>query len=147
MFKYQIRIHHNLKSKKLSKLYLTWLYCNYIPQKIPIKTGLRYEHCQLPIMSENSQIMHFLREATGPICTDGSGLKEKTILASIRNYQFAINAKSQIKTTRIQSVLKERKSFKSHTFKEYFSQHIIWKIRMNMVHILRVCKNRRLLQH
>lgn len=35
--------------------------------------------------------MHFLREATGPIY--GSGLKEKTILASITNFHFAINAK------------------------------------------------------
>jgi len=39
--------------------------------------------------------MHFLREATGPIY--GSGLKEKTILASITNFHFAINAKKKQK--------------------------------------------------
>lgn len=54
-----------------------------------------------------------------------SGFKEKTILASIINYQFAINAKSQIRNTKIKTVLKGRKTLKAHTFKEYFPQHII----------------------
>lgn len=39
------------------------------------------------------QIIHFLREATGPIY--GSGLKEKTVLANITNYHFSINAKKK----------------------------------------------------
>lgn len=41
------------------------------------------------------QIIRFLREATGPIY--GSGLKEKTVLASITNYHFSINAKKKKK--------------------------------------------------
>lgn len=57
--------------------------------------------------------------------TYGSGLKEKTILASIINYSFAINAKNQIRNTRIKTVLKGQTIFKSYTFKEYFPQHII----------------------
>lgn len=70
---------------------------------------------RLCISSENQQAIYIY----------GSGLKEKTISASIINYQFAINAKSQIRNRRIKTVLKERKILKSHTFKEYFPQHII----------------------
>lgn len=46
--------------------------------------------------------MHFLREATGPIY--GSGLKEKTILASFTNFHFAINAKDKSKQTNKQNM-------------------------------------------
>lgn len=67
--------------------------------------------------------MHFPRKATGSLYIYGSGLKEKTILSSIINYHFAINAKTK-SNTRIKIVLKG-KIFKSHTFKEYFPQHVI----------------------
>lgn len=71
---------------------------------------------RLCISSENQQVIY----------TYVSGLKEKTIiLVSIINYQFAVNTKSQKRNTKIKTVLKGRKTLKSHTFKEYFPQHII----------------------
>lgn len=41
------------------------------------------------------QIMHFPREATGHTYIYGSGLKEKTIWASINTNYFAINTKTK----------------------------------------------------
>lgn len=68
------------------------------------------------------QIIRFLREATGPIY--GSGLKEKTALASITNYHFSINAKKKKRrrNTKIKTIMKRKKISRSHIFKEYFPQ-------------------------
>lgn len=53
-FEYQIRIYHNLKSKKLPKLHLTWLQCSNTPWKSPIKIEYVMSIASRPFLSENS---------------------------------------------------------------------------------------------
>lgn len=58
-----------------------------------------HEHCQLPILSENSDYA-FPQRSNRPyiyiyIYLYGSGLKEKTIWASINTNYFAINTKTK----------------------------------------------------
>lgn len=92
--------------------------------------GVCYEHCQFPILSEIHRL-HISSEKQQAPWLYRSGLKEKIILASITNYYFAINAKKQIEKHKNESSIERgKKMFTSQTFKEYFPQHIIWKVRI-----------------
>lgn len=54
-----------------------------------------HEHCQLPILTENSDYAFPQRSNRLYIYLYGSGLKEKTIWASINTNYFAINTKTK----------------------------------------------------